>query len=99
MLSIKRADTKEEQSWCQRMVTRFHYLHRPVDQRSSPLFYIVLLLGRRVGVLIFGRMESTRCYDSAWSYGSVEEAKAGKCQFSRWEIVALMRVWLSPSVQ
>lgn len=99
MLYLKRADTKEEFSWCQRTVTQFHYLHRPVDQRSSPLAYIVLLFGKRVGVLIFGRMESTRCFDPAWSYGSVEDVRAGRCQFTRWEILVLMRVWLDPAIQ
>lgn len=78
------------------MVTRYHYLHSPVDARCSLLAYLVLLGGQRVGVLIFGRPEATRTGD--W-YGDVADKDAGKCRFSRWEILNLARIWLDPVVQ
>jgi hypothetical protein len=48
--------------WAQERVTYEHYLHRPVDSRCCPLAYVVWLATERVGCVIFGRPESTRCY-------------------------------------
>jgi hypothetical protein len=78
------------------MVTRYHYLHAPVDIRSKPLAYLVLLGGLWVGCLIFGRPEAARTGD--W-YGDVADKVAGQCRFSRWELLNLSRVWLDPAVQ
>jgi hypothetical protein len=81
------------------MVTHAHYLHRPVDPRTRPLAYLGYLGGERVGCLIFGRPESTRCYQGGLTYGSLADVQAGKAQYSRWEVLSLARVWLSPEVQ
>ncbi|WP_220211440.1 DndE family protein [Reticulibacter mediterranei] len=78
------------------MVARYHYLRTPVDARCSLLAYLVLLGGQRIGCLIFGRPEATRV--GTW-YGSAEDKRTGRCQFSRWEILNLSRVWLDPIVQ
>lgn len=91
-----------EWSWAQQMVTEYHYLHAPVDARSSPEAYLIHLSGEvfgitpPVGCLIFGRPEATRC--SIW-YGSVEDVQAGKCEVTRWEVLNLSRVFLIPEVQ
>ncbi len=77
-------------------VTRYHYLHAPVDARCSILAYMVLLGGKPVGCLVFGRPEATKV--RGW-YGDVAEKSAGKCRLSRWEILNLSRVWLDPIVQ
>lgn len=82
----------------QAAVTRHHYLHRPVDVRSTPEAYAVHLptSASPVGYLIVGRPEATRCYP--W-YGSVEDVALGRAQVTRWQVLNLARVWLSPDVQ
>lgn len=87
--------------YAQEEVAAHHYLHAPVDPRSSPLAYVVTLAGMRVGCLIFGRPESTCLYDptSRLTYGSYEDVQTGRCLYDRWEIVNLARVWLDPIIQ
>lgn len=91
-------------AWAQRQVTAHHYLHAPVDPRCSPLAYLVQLehpamLPQRVGCLIFGRPEATRCYDGGLTYGSLADVQAGLAAYDRWEVVNLARVWFNPVVQ
>lgn len=86
-------------SWAQTQVTAHHYLHRPVDTRSSILAYIVRLQGVPLGCLMFGRPEAARCYDGGLTYGSVEDLAAGRAAYSRWEVLNLARVWLDPRLQ
>lgn len=87
----------------QRTVTEHHYLRAPVDARCSPVAYDVILGAPvqhiRIGVLIFGRPEATRCYDGGLTYGSLRDKQAGRARFDRWEVLNLARVWLHPSVQ
>lgn len=87
--------------WAQEMVENYHYLHTPVDDRCSPLAYIVTHQAKRVGCLIFGRPEATCCYDtsSRLTFGSFEDVQAGRCHYDRWELINLARVWLDPSIQ
>jgi hypothetical protein len=95
MLAVVLAD-KEGLAWAQEQVIRHHYLHTPVDARCSPVALLVTLFDERVGCLIFGRPEATRV--KGW-YGSVEDARTGKCRLSRWEVLNLARVWLDASLQ
>lgn len=85
--------------WAQAIVTNHHYLHSPVDQRCRPLAYLVDLHGERVGCLIFGRPQATRCYVGKLTYGSIEDVKSRRAQYDRWEILNLARVWLDPRIQ
>ena len=84
----------------QRLVTAHHYLHRPVDPRTSPEGYTVHLHGpgsdHTIGVLIFGRPEATVCRPF---YGSLVDLAAGRVELSRWQVLNLARVWLDPLVQ
>lgn len=88
----------------QATVIESHYLHRPVDSRCSVEAYNVVLsvempsfiYKKPIGMLMFGRPEATRC--GSW-YGSVEDVQAGKCEVTRWQVLNLARVWLSPDVQ
>lgn len=100
MLQIALADAPGL-AWCQEQVTAYHYLHHPVDVRSRPLAYLVLLEGERVGCLLFGRPESTRCY--GW-YGDVADTLRDPrdpkyCPLTRWQVLNLSRVWLAPTIQ
>jgi hypothetical protein len=83
--------------WAQAQVAAHHYLHAPVDARSSVEGYAVRLgdLGR-VGCLLVGRPQATRCKD--W-YGSVEDVQVGRSEVTRWQVLNLARVWLTPEVQ
>jgi hypothetical protein len=94
-LTIQLAD-KSSFRWAQQQVVAHHYLHTPVDARCSPVAYTVLLDDQRVGCIIFGRPESTKC--NGW-YGSVEDVLAQKCYLTRWQVLNLCRVWLDPIVQ
>lgn len=94
-LTIRLAD-KTSFQWAQRQVVAHHYLHSPVDARCSPAAHIVLLDDQRVGCLIFGRPESTKC--NGW-YGSIEDVHNDKCYLTRWQVLNLARVWLDPVIQ
>lgn len=89
----------------QSTVKEFHYLRAPVDARCSPVAYEVILdeierdYQSRIGVLIFGRPEATRCYSGALTYGSLADVQSGRATFDRWEVLNLARVWLHPRVQ
>ncbi len=85
--------------WAQRQVAACHYLHTPVDSRCSVLAYLVLLRGERVGCLIFGRPEATRCYQGGLTYGSQEDVRNGRATLDRWEVINLARIWLDPRIQ
>lgn len=98
MLSLTLAGPAEF-TLAQRMVTAHHYLHTPVDSRTSPLAYIVRWQHSDVGCLIFGRPESTRCYTGSLTYGSLDDVAQGRARYSRWEIINLARIWLDPAIQ
>lgn len=84
----------------QQAVKEHHYLHARVDPRCSPEAYSIRCSGLPYfafgGYLIFGRPEATRCGD--W-YGDVEDVREGRCEVTRWQVLNLARVWLSPLVQ
>lgn len=84
-------------TWAQQAVTLHHYRRRPVPGRACPEAWGVHVeeLGR-VGCLIVGRPQATVC--RPW-YGSVEDARSGRCDVTRWQVLNLARVWLDPSVQ
>ncbi len=90
---------KDGLEWAQDVVTEHHYRHAPVDPRSRPFAYLVKLHDEPIGCLIFGRMESTRCYQGKLTYGSYQELIDGKVKFDRWEVLNLARVWLDPRIQ
>jgi hypothetical protein len=70
-LSLQLADDRGL-AWAQTMVEQFHYLHKPVDPRGSPIAYLISLEDIRVGCLIFSRPECSRV--NGW-YGDVEDTQ------------------------
>jgi hypothetical protein len=87
-------------------IVAHHYRHTFPIPLSQPLTYAVVYGPRGVGDvgwicgwLVFGRMESTECYEGDLTYGSLEDVAAGHAQYSRWEILNLARVWLDPALQ
>lgn len=105
MIKLERA-TGAQLAWARAKVTTRHYLRSWPHSRGSLYPYAVRLLlptgqSPLVGVLVFGRPEATRLYDeqSALTYGSLDDVRSGKAQYTRWEILNLARVWLRPSVQ
>lgn len=85
--------------WAQRMVVAHHYLRSPVDVRCRPLAYVLRLGAEPVGCLVFGRTQSTSCYQGELTYGSGYDVRTGRALFDRWRLLNLARVWLSPDVQ
>lgn len=84
-------------AWAQAQVKVCHYLHTRVPAIARPEGYAVHVEGLgRIGCFIVSRTQSTRC--GSW-YGSVEDVLAGRCEVTRWQILNLARVWLSPQVQ
>ena len=98
-LTLISAARGEMLDWAQAMVKEHHYLHAKVDQRCTPFAYVVELNGERVGCLIFGRPEATRCYAGKFTYGSFDDVQAGRAKYDRWEVLNLARVWLDPRIQ
>lgn len=88
--------TKEGVAEAQALVTARHYLRKPIDARCSIEGYAVTFLGQRVGVLLLGRPQATKCYP--W-YGSVRDAETGRASCTRWQVLNLARVYFDPSVQ
>jgi hypothetical protein len=85
----------------QATVAAEHYLHTPVDSRCSVEGYSVHISAipdraGPLGYLLFGRPEATRCGN--W-YGSVEDVLQQRTEVTRWQVLNLARVWLSPLVQ
>jgi hypothetical protein len=86
----------ETVAWAQRLVTERHYLHKPVDARCIVEGYAVWMFNRPIAALLVGRPQATRCGE--W-YGSVEDARVGRCEVTRWQVLNLARVWIDPCVQ
>lgn len=85
-------------AWAQRTVAEQHYLRSAVLGRACPEGWSVHLPGfdHPVGCLIVGRPQATKCLP--W-YGSLDDLAAGRCGLSRWAVLNLARVWLTPDVQ
>ena len=98
MISLSIANNSERR-WANEQVCAHHYLHKPVDTRCSTLTYIVMLDGDRVGCIIYGRPESTACYQGGLTYGNLNDVSVGRARFSRWELINLARMWLDPVIQ
>lgn len=82
--------------WARQMITSRHYLRKMPDPRTSVEILYLEVNGVEGGALVFGRPEATRCAD--W-YGSVDDAAAGRCEVTRWQVLNLARVWLCPHYQ
>jgi hypothetical protein len=98
MIHLILADTTAL-DWAQTQISVYHYLHAPVDARCSVLGYLVMHNDERVGCLLFGRPEATRCYQGDLTYGSQADVCSGRARFDRWEVINLARVWLDPRLQ
>lgn len=90
--------TGKEKQEAQAIVVENHYLHTPVDSRCSIEGYWLMneCGDARMGLMLFGRPQATRCAD--W-YGSVDDVIAGRCEVTRWQVLNLARVFLHPQYQ
>lgn len=88
--------SSSERAVAQAAVTAYHYLRKPVDARCSVEAYSIDLFGFSLGYFLLGRAQATRCYP--W-YGSVDDVASGRAEVTRWQVLNLARVWLSPEVQ
>jgi hypothetical protein len=108
-LVIQIAETTEERNWVRAVCREEHYLHREVNDLSRWVAYMVIyetgylrndrfiiVTRTRVGMLIFGSMESSRC--KGW-YGSLADIANGWARLSQWELLTISRFWLDPRLQ
>ena len=88
--------TKADLVSAQAIIAENHYLHAPVDARCSVEGYNIHLGNLWAGVFLLGRPEATKV--NGW-YGSVEDVATGRCECTRWQVLNLARVYLSPEFQ
>jgi len=83
---------------CDEVITKFHYLHKMPDARTSYEIYAIYLNGMvgEAGWLVFGRPQCT--FYRGW-FGSVEDVQTGVCECTRWQVLNLARVWIHPKLQ
>ncbi len=80
----------------QSIIAERHYLHTPVDPRCSVEGYNIHYGDLWAGIFLLGRPEATKV--NGW-YGSVEDVETGACEVTRWQVLNLARVYLSPEFQ
>jgi hypothetical protein len=85
-------------AWAQTTVTRYHYLHRPVDPRARPMVYVIRDTsmaapgcpdGMPAGLVMLGIPHATKCR-GWWGYAGLP---------TQWQCVDLCRVWVHPYYQ
>lgn len=86
-------------AWSQRAVAEHHYLRKAVDPRSRPFAYVLRFQDEPAGCLVFGRTQSTCCYQGGLTYGGAGDVRDGRAAFDRWEVLNLARVWIDPRAQ
>lgn len=99
MIRVNLQQSRTDLHVAQSLVTQYHYLHAPVSSRCSPMAYHILLHDDLIGVMIYGRPQSTCCYQGPLTYGGICDVMAGRAKYDRWTILNLARVWLDPRVQ
>jgi len=80
-------------TWAQAIVTKYHYLHQPVDPRARPMVYVIRHasddMQRRLGLIMLGIPHATRCR-GWWGYEGLP---------TQWQVVDLCRIWIDPDIQ
>ncbi len=109
-LVLQLALTAEEREWVRRICREKHYKRQEVHGRARPVSYLVVreegwLLAdgtfrveqrERVGILVFARMQSSRC--KGW-YGNSKDVACKWAKQTQWEMLVLSRCWLDPRIQ
>ena len=88
MLSIKLGN-KSDLIWAQEIVSLYHYLHSPVDNRARPMVYVISWFQKPVGLVMVGSPHATKCR-GWWGYPGL---------ITQWQVVDLNRIWLDPALQ
>lgn len=88
-----RLGDRDDLEWAQRIVAKYHYLHRRVDPRARPMAYIVRHTEdswqRPLGLVMLGIPHATKC-GGWWGYEGLP---------TQWQVVDLCRIWLDPEIQ
>lgn len=109
-LVLQLALTAEERDWVRHICREEHYKRQEVHGRARPVSYLVVreegwLLAdetfhveqrERVGILVFARMQSSRC--KGW-YGNSKDVAHKWAKQTQWEMLVLSRCWLDPRIQ
>ena len=84
---------RHDLEWAQRIVTKYHYLRRPVDSRARPMVYVLRSLDdcmeRPLGLVMLGIPHATKCR-GWWGYPGLP---------TQWQVVDLCRIWIDPDLQ
>lgn len=75
--------------WANDLITREHYLHRPVHWRAHPFAYRVELDGSPCGVIVMATPHWTK-QKRLFGYPGL---------ITKWQVLVVSRVWLDPGVQ
>jgi hypothetical protein len=84
-ITIARAPTK----WANDLVTRHHYLHRPVHPRACPFAYRIIVDNQTAGTIIMATIHFTR-QRKLFGYPGLP---------TRWQVLVISRVWIDPQFQ
>jgi hypothetical protein len=84
-ITIERAPLE----WANDLVTRQHYLHRPVHHRASPFAYRIRVDGKEAGVIIMATIHFTR-QKELFGYPRLP---------TKWQVLTVARVWINPRYQ
>lgn len=84
-VSVERCDLK----WAQQLVTKHHYLHRPIHPRSLPFAYSISLDDEIVGTIIMATPHFTK-KKSLFGYDGLP---------TKWQVLQIARLWIEPKYQ
>ncbi|AFZ38286.1 hypothetical protein Sta7437_4854 (plasmid) [Stanieria cyanosphaera PCC 7437] len=84
-ISVERCGLK----WAQQLVTKHHYLHRPIHPRSLPFAYSISLDDEIVGTIIMATPHFTK-KKGLFGYDGLP---------TKWQVLQIARLWIDPKYQ
>ena len=84
-VTVERCDLK----WAQDLVTKHHYLHRPIHPRSLPFAYSISLDGLIIGTIIMATIHYTK-KKGLFGYDGLP---------TKWQVLQIARLWIDPKYQ
>lgn len=84
-ITIERAPKK----WANHLVTKRHYLHRPVHHRALPMAYRIRVDGEEAGTIIMATPHFVKKKELFGYPGLI----------TKWQVLMISRVWIDPRFQ
>lgn len=89
---------KYEMKWAEGTSILRHYLQQKVHPRARPHGYVVKFRDNRIGMIIVANPHATKC-GGWWRSGTARDSEDELHLPTKWQVVDLCRIWLSPLVQ